>query len=222
MAYLNLFQPGNIGTCNLRNRIIMPLYPTKYSQDSRVNERMLAFYRERARGGAAMIVLDCPCLDYAALYKGKNELRIDEKIPEPGKHIVILGGGEIGCETADMLSAENREITVIEILPAVVSKMKDIPREDLLRRLKEKKVKILTETEAVSIEQGKAQIKDKEGNRSFLQADSVIVSIGTVPENSLLPSLKEKVPEIYVTGDAAEPGNVGNALRSAAKAALEI
>jgi pyruvate/2-oxoglutarate dehydrogenase complex dihydrolipoamide dehydrogenase (E3) component len=121
-----------------------------------------------------------------------------------------------------MLSAENREITVIEILPAVLSKMKDIPREDLLRRLKEKKVKILTETEAVSIEQGKAQIKDKEGNRSFLQADSVIVSIGTVPENSLLPSLKEKVPEIYVTGDAAEPGNVGNALRSAAKVALEI
>jgi 2,4-dienoyl-CoA reductase-like NADH-dependent reductase (Old Yellow Enzyme family) len=39
---------------------------------------MLAFYRERARGGAAMIVLDCPCLDYPSLYKGKNELRMDE------------------------------------------------------------------------------------------------------------------------------------------------
>ncbi len=33
---------------------------------------------ERAKGGVAMIVLDSPCLDYPALYKGKNELRIDE------------------------------------------------------------------------------------------------------------------------------------------------
>ena len=169
--------------------------------------------------GSLSRVPDIPGVNLPFVYDVRQ---VYEKIPEPGKHIVILGGGEIGCETADMLSAENREITVIEILPAVLSKMKDIPREDLLRRLKEKKVKILTETEAVSIEQGKAQIKDKEGNRSFLQADSVIVSIGTVPENSLLPSLKEKVPEIYVTGDAAEPGNVGNALRSAAKVALEI
>ncbi|MDP3298287.1 MAG: hypothetical protein Q8N09_12005 [Thermodesulfovibrionia bacterium] len=64
MPYSNLFQPGNIGACKLKNRIIMPLYPTKYSQDSRVNEWMLAFYRERAKGGVAMIVLDCPCLDY--------------------------------------------------------------------------------------------------------------------------------------------------------------
>jgi len=78
MTYSHLFQPGNIGTCKLRNRIIMPLYPTKYATDSRVNDRMLAFYRERARGGVAMIVLDGFCLDYPSLYKGKNELRADE------------------------------------------------------------------------------------------------------------------------------------------------
>ncbi len=139
-----------------------------------------------------------------------------------GKHIVILGGGDIGCETADMLASDDKQITIIEILSQVLSKMKDIPREDLLNRLKEKKVNILTETEAVSIEKGKLQIKDKTGNHSFLQADSVILSIGTVPENSLLRSISGKVPEVYVIGDAAQPGNVGSALRSAAKIALEI
>jgi len=58
----------------------MSLYPTKYSTDSKVNERMIEFYRERARGGVAMIVLDCPCLDFPRAYKGPNELRFD--IPE--------------------------------------------------------------------------------------------------------------------------------------------
>ncbi|MBI5099195.1 MAG: FAD-dependent oxidoreductase [Nitrospirae bacterium] len=140
----------------------------------------------------------------------------------PGKHIIILGGGEIGCETADMLADGNREITIIEILPDVLSKMKDIPKEDLLKRLKDKKVRILTETKAVSIEKGKVQIKDKEGNSAFIQTDSVILSIGTVPENSLLKSIRGNIHGIHVVGDAAEPGNVGSALRSAAKIALEI
>ncbi len=55
----------------------MSLYPTKYSTDSEVNQRMIEFYRERARGGVSMIVLDCPCLDFPKAYKGPNELRFD-------------------------------------------------------------------------------------------------------------------------------------------------
>jgi len=77
MYFPHLFQEGKIGTCLLRNRLIMSLYPTKYSTDSMVNDRMIEFYRERARGGVAMIVLDCPCLDFPKAYKGPNELRFD-------------------------------------------------------------------------------------------------------------------------------------------------
>jgi len=67
MNYTHLFQPGRIGSLSLKNRILMPLYPTKYATESRVNERMIAFYKARAKGGAALIVLDCPCLDYPAV-----------------------------------------------------------------------------------------------------------------------------------------------------------
>ena len=45
MRFPNLFKPGNIGECHLKNRIIMPLFPTKYATDSRVNPKMLEFYR---------------------------------------------------------------------------------------------------------------------------------------------------------------------------------
>jgi thioredoxin reductase len=94
---------------------------------------MIEFYRERARGGIAMIVLDCPCLDFPKAYKGPNELRFDT--PEFaggirtllntihlegrssfdfGTNIVILGGGDIGCETADLLSSQAKNITIVE------------------------------------------------------------------------------------------------------------
>jgi 2,4-dienoyl-CoA reductase (NADPH2) len=55
----------------------MPLYPTKYATEGKINPKMVEFYRARARGGAALIVLDCPCLDYPRAYKGSHQLRID-------------------------------------------------------------------------------------------------------------------------------------------------
>src|SRR4030043_1998309 len=88
MYFPHIFVEGKIGTCVLKNRLIMSLYPTKYSTDSKVNERMIEFYRERARGGVALIVLDCPCLDFSRAYKGPNELRFD--MPEYAEGIKTL------------------------------------------------------------------------------------------------------------------------------------
>ena len=90
MHFPHIFQEGTLGSASLRNRLIMSLYPTKYATDSKVNERMIEFYRERARGGVAMIVLDCPCLDYPNAYKGPNELRFDA--PEYADTVKVLLG----------------------------------------------------------------------------------------------------------------------------------
>ena len=142
--------------------------------------------------------------------------------PDLGKRIIIIGGGDIGCETADMLASDNRKITIIEILESVLQRMKSIPREDILSRLREKDVKIMTGTKVVAIESGTVWIEDKDSNRSSLKADSVILSIGSLPEDSLLDPLKQKISEVYPVGEAVQPGNIGTALRSAAKVALEI
>ncbi|MFV1951739.1 MAG: FAD-dependent oxidoreductase [Nitrospinota bacterium] len=142
--------------------------------------------------------------------------------PDPGKRIIIIGGGDIGCETADMLASDDREITIIEILESVLQRMKSIPGEELLGRLKEKNVKIMTGTRVTAIESGAVRIEDKAGNRSSLKADSVILSIGSLPEDSLLNPLKQKIPEVYTVGEAAQPGNIGTAIRSAAKVALTL
>lgn len=139
-----------------------------------------------------------------------------------GDKIVIIGGGDIGCETADMLASENRDITIVEMLPDVLSKMKDLPREELLARLKEKGIRILTETRVLSIEEGRIWIEDNKRERIALDADSVILAIGSEPENSLKGLLEGKVTEVYLIGDANTPGNVGSALRSATAVALKI
>ncbi len=66
------------------NRVIMGVYPTHYALDSQVTDRMAWFYRARARGGASLIVVEGPCLDYPHDYSGETQLRLDDDSFLPG------------------------------------------------------------------------------------------------------------------------------------------
>jgi thioredoxin reductase len=100
--------------------------------------------------------------------------------------------------------------------------MKDIPREELLNRLKEKGVTIVTSCKVIAVEENKVITEDRNGSKKELKADSVIVAVGSVQVNSLFDSLKSSVKEIYLIGDAKEPGNLGAALRSAAEVGVKV
>jgi 2,4-dienoyl-CoA reductase-like NADH-dependent reductase (Old Yellow Enzyme family)/NADPH-dependent 2,4-dienoyl-CoA reductase/sulfur reductase-like enzyme len=140
----------------------------------------------------------------------------------PGKNIIIIGAGDIGCETADMLSSESKTVTIVELCNEPLTRMKEIPRQELLNRLQEKGVSIITTCKVTAIEDGKVLIEDKTGPVKELKADSVVISVGSIPENSLHDALKDKVKEIYTIGDAKEPGNIGAALRSATEVGVKM
>ncbi len=139
-----------------------------------------------------------------------------------GTKIVIVGGGDIGCETADWLAGPERQITVVEILPEVLHRMKKIPKQRLLQRLSKKKVTLLTETRITAIEKDRVLLEKKDGNVFELEADQVIFAIDAVPENRMVEDLKGKVKQVMAVGDADRPGNLGAALRSGTAAALNI
>ena len=135
---------------------------------------------------------------------------------------VAFGGGDIGCETADWLAASNKQISVIEIAPAVLSRMQKIPKERLLKRLSQKGVQLYEETRVVSIEDKKVRLKKNDDSEFILEADLVVIGINAQPEDSLLHALQGKVKEVIAVGDAAAPGNLGAALRNATEIALKI
>ena len=56
MRYPNLFQPLDLGFVRLPNRILMGSMHTQLESRPDGMERLAAFYAERARGGAALIV----------------------------------------------------------------------------------------------------------------------------------------------------------------------
>jgi 2,4-dienoyl-CoA reductase-like NADH-dependent reductase (Old Yellow Enzyme family)/thioredoxin reductase len=57
--YQKLFTPLQIGKLELKNRIVMPPMATNFSDlEGTVNERHIAYYRRRARGGAGLIIFE--------------------------------------------------------------------------------------------------------------------------------------------------------------------
>jgi 2,4-dienoyl-CoA reductase-like NADH-dependent reductase (Old Yellow Enzyme family)/thioredoxin reductase len=59
MSFENLLRPGKINSMSLRNRLIAgPMEKSLANLDGSLNERYIAYTRERARGGAALIQLE--------------------------------------------------------------------------------------------------------------------------------------------------------------------
>ena len=57
--FTKLFEPGKIGTIEMKNRIIMPPCGTHYSSlDGFVTDRQVTYYGERAKGGVGLIVTE--------------------------------------------------------------------------------------------------------------------------------------------------------------------
>ena len=52
-----LFQPVQVGSLNLKNRIVMPALHHNYSPDGLINEKLIRYYETRSRGGAGLIIV---------------------------------------------------------------------------------------------------------------------------------------------------------------------
>lgn len=77
-----LFSPIEIRGHTLRNRIVFGAHTANMSEQGLPGERHLAYYRERAKGGAAMLVIEpMPVHPAAVLTRGNFRHSSDEVIP---------------------------------------------------------------------------------------------------------------------------------------------
>jgi mycofactocin system FadH/OYE family oxidoreductase 2 len=56
--YQFLYTPIRLGPIRVRNRVVFSAHLTNYAEDNRPSDRLIAYYRERARGGAGLIITE--------------------------------------------------------------------------------------------------------------------------------------------------------------------
>ena len=139
-----------------------------------------------------------------------------------GNKVVILGGGLVGCETADYcVELGCLEVTVIEMLPDVALDMPVWNKEFLTERLADKVNIITSATIKEILDDGVIYTKDGE-EQTIRGMDNIILAMGAKPVNELSQKIKGKVAEIYVIGDAKEPRKALDAIAEAAEIAHKI
>ncbi|MFC1968812.1 FAD-dependent oxidoreductase [Chloroflexota bacterium] len=134
-----------------------------------------------------------------------------------GDRVVVIGGGMVGCETAEFLVAQGRKATILEELPQMAPKLPLIAREPLLRRLAAAGVDMLVSVKCTQVTEKGLEVEDKEGRRRTIEADTVILAAGSRPNQELLESLKGRVSEIHLAGDCLEPRDIMGAIADGAR-----
>ena len=169
--------------------------------------------------GAIPVTPDIPGIGLEKVVGYKQVLTGEKQI---GQKVVVIGGGLIGCETADFLAEKGKAVTVAFFEPAPLIVFRRL-RRFMLIELQKRKVNIMSEVkEFRKITQQGIELVDKEGKEVFLEADNIVLATGSRPDKTLAESLQGKVPEIYLAGDCAEPRRIMEAVHEGAEAGLKI
>lgn len=139
-----------------------------------------------------------------------------------GRRVIVIGGGFVGCETADFLAEKGENVTIVEILPELASELWYPYAGLLIQKVKEKGIRTFTGVKEEEITDKGMEIMDREGKRILLEADDIVIATGSVADKTLFESLQGKVPELYEVGDCVKARRIQEAIYEGATASLKI
>lgn len=136
--------------------------------------------------------------------------------------VVVCGGGEVGCETAEFVAQTNRDVTVLEMQPQVLTDMVAPNMVTLLERMYAQQIKIQTNATVKEITESSVTYQNAEGKEVTIPAATVISAFGYKAYNPLESAAKACCQEVYVVGSAVQAGNAMAATHDGYEAALKL
>lgn len=151
--------------------------------DSTGNKTLVEFNNAVIATGSTPIEINGFKFDEQKILSSTGALALN-KIP---KHLVVIGGGYIGMEIGTYFSKIGAKVTIVEATPNILPTYDPDLVTVITRKLKRKKVDILTETKAKSaIIEGDnviVTLENKDGSELKITADYVMVTVGRKPNS---------------------------------------
>jgi len=155
--------------------------------------------------------------------------------------VIIIGGNAVGLETAlylasqgtlsaevlhflmvnraesietltELLNTGDKQVTVVEMTNKVGQDIGASTRWTVNGGTGTIGVTILKGSKAVEITAEGLKI-ERGGQTDFMAADSIVLAVGSAPEDALVKEVDALVPEVYIVGDAKGPRHALDAVR---------
>lgn len=164
--------------------------------------------------GRSSCLPEVPGVKRAGIYTSEQFLEL-ETLPES---VLIIGGGTIGTEFADLLNAFGVHVTLLTEQPTILGELDAEAADTVERTLRKRGVRILTRAEVLRIEDGPACVYQQTGSEARVEAAAILFAetrcallaglgldaAGVAAEADRIPvdaHMRTNVPGIYAVGD---------------------
>jgi dihydrolipoamide dehydrogenase len=140
---------------------------------------------------------------------------------EVPRRLVVLGGGIIGCEFASIFAHFGSQVTIIEMLPALIPQEDEDAAKELRKSFKKRGIDVQLEKQCTGVEDKGDHVVVSYGDGESVEADLMLVSVGRAPlvqglglDEIGVPTdprsgiatddhMRTAIPTIYAAGDVA-------------------
>lgn len=140
---------------------------------------------------------------------------LTDQLDSLGQRVAVIGGGLVGCETAEFVAATGREVHVIEMMDTLIPDLFFTVRAGLLSRLDSLGIQLHAGCRVQRFADNAIICLKDGGEVSFGPVDSVVMALGVRPENSLEAILQKLNISFVKAGDCAGQGNCRKATQAA-------
>lgn len=140
----------------------------------------------------------------------------------PGRKIIIIGGGSVGCELAEYLAplvndrfVRNRDITVLEMAPEILMAESGSGRSVLVQRMMAKGVHIECNAKVTAATEDTITYEQNGVEHVITDADTLVFANGYHVDPAIEEMLKSANTHYHLIGDGEKVGNLKDAITRA-------
>lgn len=126
----------------------------------------------------------------------------------PGENCVVIGGGQVGAETAHFLAQALRQVTILEMMPEIAKDAALAVKWHLTEALEKRKVAIQTKARILRISEDGVLYQNAQGDEVLAPADTVVIATGYRSNEDLKEQLDKNGVAYTAVGDAVRARKV--------------
>lgn len=140
------------------------------------------------------------------------------------KRAVVIGGGEVGCETACHLADHGAAVTIVEMLATIMAQSSKITQNHMQLLIEDRDITIMESTTVTAVIDEGVEVLLPNGKRWGVEADLVVHAAGINPHGSThedtgpamkvqpktgpIPAMAMKAEEVHIIGDCVSVGRI--------------